>query len=149
MAVHYGLGNHIAIVEAAGTIVPAIKYQWIADAMISLAIGLGKFAVVSFYMEIQGPVYKWRQRALMALVASNVSTTSSRRYPSQEHIADFRSQLANNIVLVFLIFFQCSPPASLWDKSIPGTCDLAKVNLYYGIAGGGTSNMNITCLDTN
>ncbi|KAL9055446.1 MAG: hypothetical protein Q9162_003544 [Coniocarpon cinnabarinum] len=115
VAVHHGLGNHLEDVKAAGTITPAIKYQWIADALISLAIGVGKFAVVTFYAEIQGPTHKWRLRALLLLATTN---------------------LANNIILVFLIFFQCSPPQALWDKSIQGTCSLSDVNLYYGIAGG-------------
>lgn len=70
---HYGLGNHVEIVEEAGTIVPAIKFQWVADAMISLAIGIGKFAVVTFYMEIEGKLHKLRQQCLILLAASNVS----------------------------------------------------------------------------
>lgn len=76
VAVHYGLGNHIEIVEEAGTIVPAVKWQWVADAMISLAIGVGKFAVVTFYMEIEGVLHKSRQRCLLLLAASNVSCLS-------------------------------------------------------------------------
>lgn len=134
VAVYNGLGNHLQDVVAAGTIIPAIKYQWIADAMISLAIGVGKFSVVAYYTGIQGSTHIWRQRALVLLAATNVSEGQD-CYCSASRLTS--GKLANNIVLVFLIFFQCSPPASLWDKSIEGVCSLSSVNMYYGIAGGG------------
>ena len=71
-----GFGNHMEIVLQAGTMRSAILFQWTFNAAISLATGVGKFAVVTFIMEIEGPVHKWRQRLLVLLVSLNVRHSS-------------------------------------------------------------------------
>ncbi|KAL9090098.1 MAG: hypothetical protein Q9159_002163 [Coniocarpon cinnabarinum] len=115
VAISNGFGNHMEMVEKAGTITPVIALQWTSDATIGLAIGVGKFSVVSFFMDIQGPAYRKAQRLLVILVAIN---------------------LARNVITLFLIFFQCSPPRALWDISINGDCSGFQAAYYFGIAGG-------------
>lgn len=73
VSVSYGLGNHLAIVKAAGTLTPMGLWEWVANALIGVGTGVGKFAVVTFYTALQGPTYKWRQRFLYFLATTNVS----------------------------------------------------------------------------
>lgn len=60
----YGIGNHVAIVEAAGVLRSTLIFIWISSSVALLAIGLGKVAACFLVLDIIGPT---RERARIAL----------------------------------------------------------------------------------
>jgi len=108
VAVHYGYGNHLAIVVARGNIEKASLFQWIWASFSSIMIVIAKFSVVAFLLNVQGPTHSWAKYTMFTLVGVSFMA---------------------NFATVFLIWFQCTPPSKLWKPEIEGSCGAGeKVN---------------------
>ena len=73
----YGAGNHKTILEAHGTLIPALKYVWIAQMIVLAAIGFGKVGVICFILFVQGTTHPRMGTALKILAELNVSTSQA------------------------------------------------------------------------
>jgi len=72
MSTAYGVGNHAIVLGTHSTLTTALKWAWIAQIVLLLAIGLGKAAVVNFLLSVQGPTFPKKRWFLIFLAATNV-----------------------------------------------------------------------------
>lgn len=118
VAVHYGYGNHFAIVLSEGNLRDALLYTMIWSSFSLLMIALAKFSVVSLLIEAQGTILSFQKWFLTFLVVISLCTT---------------------IVDLFLLWFQCDPPKRAWDWESPNDCRLSRVNYNFTIFSGAWS----------
>ena len=114
LSVAFGLGEHLAILEEKSPELIAKNqfYQWIFTTFAIVAITLGKIAIIAFILQIEGTTTLGKRKwVLYGFPASN---------------------LLVNIIILPIIWVQCSPTAKIWDDSLPGNCNGRLRNQLYG-----------------
>ena len=102
-SVEYGLGNHVGDLQAWSR-ENALKYRWFFSGTAILALGLGKLAIISYLIIVQGDTLKvkpFRKWFMYFMAYTNVFVC---------------------VGITPLLWNQCQPAAKLWDESLEGHC---------------------------
>jgi hypothetical protein len=86
-------------------------YQWIFTTFAIAGIALGKMAIIVFILQVEDRAKTSRKWILYALAASNMIV---------------------NIIIIPIIWVQCTPTTKIWDESVPGDCAGRERNQIYG-----------------
>ena len=122
LAVHWGLGSHIATLTNAN-VINALRSIWVSIVFCSLSNAVAKLAVCVLLLAVQGPAHQKKSYLLHVVWITNLLTWA---------------------VSTTVTFLQCSPVEKLWDNSIPGNCNLLPVAIKLGtFIGGKRSNMHV------
>ncbi|KUJ10332.1 uncharacterized protein LY89DRAFT_723577 [Mollisia scopiformis] len=115
ISVEFGLGSHLTDLLALDSelIVRNQFHQWIFTTFAIVSIALGKLAIIALILQIEGTSTTAHKRkwVLWAFVASNVIV---------------------NIIIIPIVWTQCSPTAKMWDNSLEGDCNGRERNKLYG-----------------
>lgn len=96
----HGLGNNQALLSY-DDIVATIRWAYIAIFFGLVATTFAKLSMIALMLQVQGPTAKKRNYILYALGGACALV---------------------NLLQIVLSATQCSPPARLWDRRLPGTC---------------------------
>lgn len=110
----FGLGEHLAdLVEKDPALITKNQfYQWIFTTFAIVGISLGKLTIIAFILQIEGTTTLTRKWVLYFFAASNIVV---------------------NIIILPIIWTQCTPTAKIWDDSITtGNCNGRRTNQLYG-----------------
>jgi hypothetical protein len=112
--VSYGLGEHLAtlLADSPQNIVKNELYQWIFTTFATIAISTGKLAIICLILQIEGSAVRGTRRWVLWIFAG--------------------SNVVVNVIVLPIIWVQCTPTAKLWDESIPGSCTGRARNQMYG-----------------
>ncbi|KAI9726364.1 MAG: hypothetical protein M1828_001638 [Chrysothrix sp. TS-e1954] len=126
-AVANGMGNHVELLDP-HQIDRAVLFDTISISILLIGYCPGKIAIIAFLLRIQGPTHVKKARFLYFLAASNVLL---------------------NFTQAIIIWFQCDPPAKLWNSNLPGKCSTADhVNSDLGYLQGSWSSATDLILAT-
>ncbi|KAI9730960.1 MAG: hypothetical protein M1818_008035 [Claussenomyces sp. TS43310] len=114
ISVEFGLGRHLTdLVASDPELIPKNQfYQWMFTTFAIVAIALGKIAIIVFILQIEGSSVKGRRKYILYIFAV--------------------SNIIINIIILPIIWCQCSPTAKVWNNSLPGNCAGRKRNELYG-----------------
>ncbi|KKY16294.1 putative integral membrane protein [Phaeomoniella chlamydospora] len=113
LAVENGLGDHIEVVVAKGTITTYAQIVWFSSIFYNACLGFIKISVLSLYARLGDRTLKKMAFVMVVIVASSAT--------------------ANVLVCIF----QCSPIAAAWNSAITEkTC--VNINAFY-LANAGTN----------
>ncbi|PNS21062.1 hypothetical protein CAC42_3399 [Sphaceloma murrayae] len=117
LAVRYGMCNRIASVDP--TDLPnAILFEWVFNVSSIMSTGFGKFAIGALLLDVQGPTHDKMRRLLYFVLGSTMALA---------------------VFMTIFSWFQCSPSDRLWNREVPGTCDMVWPVLYAGVFQGSWS----------
>lgn len=121
ISVLFGLGEHLAdLLEKDSELINKNQfYQWIFTTFAIAAIALGKIAIIAFILQIEGSTTLGRRKWVLYFFAA--------------------SNIVVNIIILPIIWVQCTPTAKMWDESLPGNCEGRLRNQLYGYFQGSKS----------
>ena len=110
----FGLGEHLADLEAKDPELISKNqfYQWVFTTFAIAAITLGKMAIIAFILQIEGTTTLGKRKWTLYFFAA--------------------SNLLVNIIILPIIWVQCTPTAKMWNEAIPGNCNGRLRNQLYG-----------------
>ncbi|KAE8450523.1 hypothetical protein EG329_006254 [Mollisiaceae sp. DMI_Dod_QoI] len=114
ISVEFGLGAHLDDLIALDPelIIKNQFYQWIFTTFAIVSIALGKVAIIALILQIEGTSKASRRKwILWVFLASNAVV---------------------NIIIIPIVWTQCSPTAKMWDNSLDGNCNGRERNKLYG-----------------
>jgi hypothetical protein len=114
ISVVFGLGEHLAdLTEKDPALITKNQFhQWLFTTFAIVGISLGKLTIIAFILEIEGTTTLTRKWVLYVFAVSNIIV---------------------NIIILPIIWTQCTPTAKLWDDSIAtGNCNGRRRNQLYG-----------------
>ncbi|KAJ5894609.1 hypothetical protein N7495_006300 [Penicillium taxi] len=114
VAILHGLGNHIEIVEEHDNLRQYLLLTWITVFMFSIAIPLGKCAVCSFLIEMNG---QGNPRIRLSLIVCGVVN------------------VILSIPMLVIVWAHCSPPHALWDPTLQYQCNTKMATDYLAFVG--------------
>ncbi|KAG0645989.1 hypothetical protein D0Z07_7935 [Hyphodiscus hymeniophilus] len=113
VSVMFGLGEHLhTLVEKDPALITKNQfYQWIFTTFAIVGISLGKLTIIAFILQIEGSTTYGRKWVLYFFAVSIIIV---------------------NIIILPIIWTQCTPTAKIWDESIEGNCNGRRTNQLYG-----------------
>lgn len=111
---HYGLGEHLSylVENSPQNIAKNQLYQWIFTTFAIIAISTGKLAILAFILQIEGTAVNGTRRWVLWIFAA--------------------SNIIVNVIILPIIWVQCTPTKKIWDDSVPGNCAGRARNQMYG-----------------
>jgi hypothetical protein len=120
VSVNFGYGDHLEdLLAQSPQLIPKILfYQWIFTTFGIVGIALGKMAIIALLLQIEGTSgQNMRKWVLYVFATSNIIVS---------------------IILIPIIWVQCTPTAKIWDNELPGNCAGRAVNQACGYFVGST-----------
>ena len=114
VSVMFGLGEHLKdlVAKDPGLIAKNQLYHWVATTFAIVGIAMGKITIIAFILQIEGTTTHGRKWVLYLFAVTNIVI---------------------NIVIMPIIWTQCTPTAKIWDDSIEnGNCNGRRRNQLYG-----------------
>lgn len=113
LSVLYGLGEHLADLAAKDPLLINKNqfYHWIFTTFAIITISLGKMTIIAFILQIESNTGGKRKWILYGFAISNAIV---------------------NIIILPIIWVQCTPTAKMWNNDLPGNCNGRLRNEMYG-----------------
>jgi hypothetical protein len=114
VSVEFGLGDHLKDLVATSpeSVSTNQFHQWLFTTCAITSIALGKLAIISFILQIEGTSQGSKRKWILYVFAvSNVLV---------------------NVIIIPIIWVQCTPTAKMWDEALEGNCRGRARNQTYG-----------------
>lgn len=66
IAVHYGFGNHMQVIEEAGALSNFLFYTWMENFWFNVIISVGKLSAVSLLLALHSGIREWNNHKIFS-----------------------------------------------------------------------------------
>lgn len=113
----HGAGRHAYYIAEEGidTVALISTLSWFSHTPGILAIGTGKISVALMIMRFTSGSHKWLRISIWFCILTANATL---------------------VTTIFVTYFQCDPPAALWDPRVSGNCWDPNVQMRFSVFAG-------------